>query len=111
MIGFMVSNMDEKKLVDKEVPYIVFESTICRFDRVIKRLWIIILVLVFLLLGTNLAWLYYESQFEDVTTETTTVTQDVDSGENGDAIINDGVHINGKGETDSKNNETQDQKA
>ena len=70
MIISMVNNME--KITDKSVPYIVFESTICRFDRVIKRLWIIILVLVFLLLGTNLAWLYYESQFEEVTTTTTT---------------------------------------
>lgn len=60
----------------QSVSYIVFESAIARFDRVIKRLWIVILVLVFLLLGTNLAWLYYESQFEEVT-ETTTTTQEV----------------------------------
>lgn len=59
----------------KDVSYIVFESTIARFDRVIKRLWVIILILVFLLLGTNLAWLYYESQFEEV--EQVTTTQDV----------------------------------
>lgn len=58
----------------KDVSYIVFESTIARFDRVIKRLWVIILVLVFLLLGTNLAWLYYEQQF----TDEITVTQEND---------------------------------
>lgn len=58
----------------KDVSYIVFESTIARFDRVIKRLWVIILILVFLLLGTNLAWLYYEQQF----TDEITVTQEND---------------------------------
>ena len=58
----------------KDVSYIVFESTIARFDRVIKRMWIIILILVFLLLGTNLAWLYYEQQF----TDEITVTQEND---------------------------------
>lgn len=61
----------------KDVSYIVFESTISRFDRVIKRLWVVILILVFLLLGTNLAWLWYESQFEEVEQVTTTTTQDV----------------------------------
>ena len=87
----------------KDVSYIVFESTLARFDRVIKRLWIIILILVFLLLGTNLAWLYYESQFEEVTETTTTqeVTQGVKSGK-GNASINDGVHINGKSDTDGQ---------
>ena len=69
--------MDDKKIAEKDVPYIVLESVICRFDRVIKRLWIVILILVFLLLGTNLAWLHYESQFEEVTT-TTTVEQQAD---------------------------------
>lgn len=68
--------MEKEKITDKNVPYIVFESTICRFDRVIKRLWVIILILVFLLLGTNLAWLYHEQQFEQATE--TTVEQRAD---------------------------------
>lgn len=90
--------MDDKKITEKDVPYIVLESVICRLDRVIKRLWIVILILVFLLLGTNLAWLYYESQFEEVT-QTTTVEQSTESGK-GDATINDGVHINDESEAE-----------
>ena len=86
----------------KDVSYIAFESVVARFDRVIKRLWVIILILIFLLIGTNLSWLYYESQFEDVTE--TTVTQDVKSGK-GNAAINDGVHINGESNTNSKDKE------
>lgn len=93
--------MDDKKITEKDVPYIVLESVICRFDRVIKRLWVVILILVFLLLGTNLAWLYYESQFEEVTT--TTVEQQAESGK-GNATINDGVHINGEDKAGSKDN-------
>lgn len=58
----------------KDVSYIVFESAIARLDRVIRRLWITILILIFLLLGTNLAWLYYEQQF----TDEITVTQEND---------------------------------
>lgn len=91
----------------KDVSYIVFESTIARFDRVIKRLWIIILILVFLLLGTNLAWLYYESQFEEVESTTTTVEQTTKSGK-GDATINDGVHINGDSDTEGNDNQEKD---
>ena len=60
-------------------------------ERTIKRLWIVIIILIILLAGSNAAWIYYESQFEE-----TTVTQELDSGEGGDAIINDGVHINGE---------------
>ena len=51
------------------VPYIVYELTVDKLTTVIKRLWIMLLVLVFLLVGTNLAWLYYESQFENVSIE------------------------------------------
>lgn len=66
--------------------------------------FIICLVLIVLLVGSNIGWLVYESQFEDVvTTETITqeVEQDADNGENyfvgGDMV----------GETEYKNNENQ----
>lgn len=37
-------------------------------ERTIKRLWIVIILLVLLLFGTNAAWIYYESQWEVVET-------------------------------------------
>lgn len=37
-------------------------------ERTIKRLWIIVLVLIIALIGTNGAWLYYESQLETIET-------------------------------------------
>lgn len=85
----------------KEIPYIVFESEMARLERIIKKQFILIIVALCFLVGTNVCWTVYESQFEEVTT--TEVTQDVDSGE-GDAIVNDGVHINGEGKTDSQGN-------
>ena len=65
-------------------------------ERTIRRLWIIIILLIIALVGSNLTWILYVHQFETVET---TITQDVDSGDGGDAIINDGVHINGESET------------
>ena len=88
----------------KDVPYIVFESEMARMERVIKRLFVLMIVSVALLVGTNICWIYYESQFEEVVT-TQEVTQDVDSGDGGDAIINDGVRINGESETDSQDDD------
>lgn len=76
---------------DKMVPYIVYESALSRMERTIKRMWILCMILVAVIVGSNIAWIYYESQFEDIVT---TVTQEVESDGNGDAIINDGVHIN-----------------
>ena len=86
----------------KEIPYIVFESEMARLERIIKKQFVLIIVAVVFLVGTNACWLWYESQFEEVTT--TEVTQDVDSGDGGDAIINDGARITGEGDTDSQGN-------
>ena len=83
----------------KDVSYIVFESVTARLERTIEKLWMLAIILIVLLVGSNCAWMYYENQFEDTVT---TVTQELDA-ESGNAIINDGVHINGESETDSNN--------
>ena len=75
-------------------------------ERTIRRLWILCIILIVLLAGTNGAWIWYESQFVD---EVTTVTQDVDSSDGGNATINDGVHINGTCETDGQDEDQKTQ--
>lgn len=52
----------------RSIPYIVHESDMARLERSIKRLWILLLVTIVLLVGTNAIWIMYESQFEDVVT-------------------------------------------
>lgn len=84
---------------NNNIPYIAHESMMARMERTIKRLWILALVLTVLLVGTNVAWLWYESSFETIET-TREITQDVNAGDGGTAIINDGVHVNGTSETD-----------
>ena len=81
----------------QNIPYFAHEGRMARMERTIKRLWVLCIVLIILLAGSNAAWLWYESQFED---ESTTVTQELNT-DSGDAIINDGVRINGTSETDS----------
>ena len=49
-----------------DVPYIVHEAELARAERTAKRLWITILLLIVLLVGTNGAWIWFESQFEDI---------------------------------------------
>lgn len=72
----------------KDVPYIVHESIMARMERMIKRLWILCIILILLLAGTNGAWILYESQFIDEVT----VTQENGDGYNnyvdGDGTIN-----------------------
>ena len=52
----------------ESVPYIVHEASMARMERQIKRLWITVLVLIVMLVGTNGVWLLYNSQFETVET-------------------------------------------
>ena len=77
----------------ESVPYIVHESSMARMERQIKRLWITVIVLIVMLVGTNAAWLYYESQWETV--EKWEITQENDGGYN-NYIGNDGDIVNGK---------------
>lgn len=64
------------------VPYVVHEASQARSERHNKRLWIIILVMIGALIGTNLAWIIYNSQFEIVEETNTAVEQDADNGTN-----------------------------
>ena len=64
----------------ENVPYIVHESSMARMERQIKRLWITVLVLIVMLVATNGAWIWYESQFSDI--ETTIEAEQDGSGVN-----------------------------
>jgi hypothetical protein len=75
--------------------YLAIESALARLDRTNRRLFILCIILILLLLATNIGWLYWENQFEDVV-----VTQDNANGYNS-YIGNDG-DIN-YGETNDKN--------
>lgn len=67
---------------EKFVSYLAYESTTSRQERTIKRVWILCLVLIVALIGTNAGWIYYESQFEN-----TEVSQEVDTGEGSATVI------------------------
>lgn len=82
--------------MDKVVSYFEHEEVMIRMERGNRRLWVLCIILIIALLVTNGWWIYQESKYEDVMT---TVTQELDA--DGDATINDGVHINGEGKTDS----------
>ncbi len=76
------------------VPFAVHESAMARMERTIRRLWILLILLVVLLVGSNALWIWYEAQFEKVE-----VTQENEDGYNS-FIGNDGDIYNG--ETDHK---------
>lgn len=69
----------------KDVPYIVYESEMARLERIIRRQFVLIVVALVFLVGTNACWIWYENQFIDEVT----VTQ-----ENGDGYNN---YVDGDG--------------
>lgn len=70
-------------------------------ERIIKRLWIALLVVIVLFVASNSAWLWRESQFEDVVTTTQTVTQDTGSGNGNNTFTGDFIGGDYYGETNS----------
>lgn len=68
--------------MDKNTPmisYAAHEGMMARMERTIRRLWILCIVLILLLTGTNAAWIVYENQFEDVVI---TAEQSAETGNN-----------------------------
>lgn len=92
-------------MIDDKIPYIVLESVTTRLERTIKRLWILTIILVVLLVGTNAIWLYYESQFED----TVKIEQEAEWDDNSNVIFNGTGSVNyGESKTnDNQNTQTE----
>lgn len=85
--------------MEKDVSYVVFETAMARTDRRFKMMWILVLTLVILLVGTNFGWFMYNQQFENVVT----VEQDVDT-ETAPAYVNGTGSLTVNGESTTDNN-------
>lgn len=81
--------------MEKDVPYIVYESEAARHERTVKRLLTALLITILLMVGTNMAWLYVWNQYDFSSEEYT-----VESGEEGNSnmlqagmngVINNGI--------------------
>ena len=55
----------------KDVPYIVHEGAVARLERVIKRMWVLVIALIILLCASNAAWIWWESQCQTIETNIT----------------------------------------
>lgn len=63
-------------------------------ERTIKRLWIVIILLIVLLVGTNVAWIYYENQFVEEVTETVETTTEGGGNAYGTIVSGDNSEVN-----------------
>lgn len=77
-----------------KIPFIVYEATMARTERHIKRLWIALIIAISLIFASNAVWLSFISQYNfesyDLSTE---------GGGNANYIGNDGEIYNGTGES------------
>lgn len=85
---------DEKGMV--QIPYFTHEADMERLERANKRSFILILILIVALVGSNLAWTIYESQFED-----TVITQSGEADGSGTVLLNNDGEINYGYESDT----------
>ena len=104
-------------LDDKYISLYTHEAETARLERIIKRLWILAIIIFAALIVTNGAWIYYESQWQVVEETTTeqTVTQNVRATGDSDAVLagigdaTNGSESEADGEAED-NNETLSQK-
>lgn len=93
--------MEEKSVMEaykEPVPYIVYERTMARFERTIKRLMIVIIISIVVLFASNAAWLYTWNQYDY-----SEVTVDSKDGGNANYIGTSGIISNGKSGSKEKN--------
>lgn len=90
--------MDEEK---KITPGYALDLIVEQHNTEKKRLWIALLVVFIALVGTNAGWIIYESQYEDVVTETYEATTD----DGGTAIANGNGEVNINGNSKLHENE------
>lgn len=58
------------------------EGDMARMERANKRLWIVIIILIVALCGSNAAWIIYESQFEVIEETQIDAEQETEEGSN-----------------------------
>ena len=71
--------MSEDETGVSMIPYFAHEGEMARMERMVRRMWAVIILLILLLAGSNAAWVMYENQFQDVE-----VTQEVEQEASGD---------------------------
>lgn len=87
------------------IPYVAHESEMARLERIIKRLWVLCIIIFLAFVGSNAAWLYYEAQFAVVETTTQTIEASTEGGGNATGtIIGDGSEVNYNGPVEADEN-------
>lgn len=82
---------------EKTIPYYAYDAITILYNKTIRRLWILCIILAVFLVGSNVGWLIYESQFEDVVK----IEQEAEWEEDSNVIFNGTGSVNyGESKTD-----------
>lgn len=90
------------EMIDRNTVKFMFQSMQAQNSVVNKRQFIIIILLIIALVGSNAGWLYYENQFQDTVVTTQTVEQDNSDG--GVNYVGDFIGGDYNGETEGNEN-------
>ena len=77
--------------MEKDVPYIVYESEAARHERTVKRLLAALIITILLMVATNMAWLYVFNQY-DISSEEYVIEGTDSSNAN---MLGAGANVNG----------------
>lgn len=91
---------------EKNIPYFAHEGDMARMERANRRLFIVLIILIAALLGTNAGWIYYENQFIDE--ETTKIEAEQETSDGGNNYIV-GGNLNEQAEGHDYKNENENQ--
>lgn len=82
--------------------YAWHEGDMARMERANKRLWVVIIILIVALCGSNFAWILYEAQFE-VVEETTQIEAEQETTKGNNYVVGGNYNAETKSE-DHKDN-------
>lgn len=95
-----MSDFEDLKILDDDEPEMItvaqHEKEMTRMETANKRWFIFAVVLAVMLFVSNVAWVIYENQFQDVT-----ITQDADTTDGSNYLNATGEFINGTRESDN----------
>lgn len=90
--------------MDRDVPYIVYESEAARHERTVRRLIKVIVLTLLLLVASNMAWLYVFNQY-DITSTTTEIVTDEGNANMLEAGMNGEINNVSKDNKENKDND------
>lgn len=89
--------MEENKNI-AIIPLAVYDCEVARNERMFKKMWSALILLILLLVGSNVGWLIYESQFETI--EESVIIEAEQDASNGTNNIYGGDYYYGEAESE-----------